>query len=66
MLSALSLPDNDSLEELILEGIGKELYRGELSQNDQCFYILYSRARDCRESDAPIILERLKQMYFFS
>jgi len=63
MMSALFLNDEEALEELLLEGIGRDLFRGELSQSQQCFYVSYSRARDCREGDQAQLLERLQEMY---
>ena len=62
MRAELGLSDDESVEEVIFEGISRDVIKGEVSQRDRAFYVVFSRARDCKPDEQDAILGRLRYM----
>ena len=62
MKQSVGLTTDNELEELLFEGISRDIFRGEISQAKSKFYVSYSRARDCLPNEREVILANLRNM----
>lgn len=62
MKKTLHLSTDNELEDLLFEGMSRDIFRGEISQIKGKFYVTYSRARDCLQQQREHILANLRKM----
>ena len=60
--NALGLPDQTTVESLLLDCLSREIVVGSISQLEKTFTVEYSRARDVRPSEREGLLEAIQDM----
>jgi hypothetical protein len=60
--NALGLPDQTTVESLLLDCLSREIVVGSISQLEKTFTVEYSRARDVRPSERDGLLEAIQDM----